>query len=47
MRVVVIKNIPADEVERTRTICMELGATNIELTENPDGTFDLEASFAD
>jgi hypothetical protein len=46
-RVVVVKNISADELEREKAIFAELHATDVKVTENDDGTFDLEGSFAD
>ena len=41
------KNIPADEVNDLEAAFRELGATNVTKVKNPDGTYNLEGTFAD
>jgi hypothetical protein len=46
-KVLLAKNVPADEVDDVQKTFENLGATNIKKTENADGTFNLEGTFAD
>jgi hypothetical protein len=46
-RVVLTRDIPANELKRMKEIFTKLGATDIKEEKNADGTFNLEGSFAD
>jgi hypothetical protein len=46
-RVVLTKNIPANELKRMKEIFTKLGATDIKEEKNADGTFNLEGAFDD
>jgi len=46
-KVVVMKNIPANEVADMKQTMEDLGATNIKETKNADGTSTLEGTLAD
>jgi hypothetical protein len=42
-----VKNVPADLVDRKVKAFSILGATNIKKVKNPDGTYNIEGTFPD
>ena len=46
-QVVVLRDVPADEVEGKIKAAKKLGGTDIKETDNKDGTFDLKVTFPD
>jgi hypothetical protein len=46
-KVLLAKNVPADEVDEMEATFKQLGATDIKREKQTDGTFNLEGTFAD
>lgn len=44
---ILLKNIPADEIEEMIEAIEKLGATDITKKKNADGTFNLQGTFPD